>query len=270
MATVRQTLIGGRKVTEAEVRDTPTPPATLTHNPLPHGEFLDMLYKTLSHWGWNVGEERFSLEGGKVDVYGQDIMYDTARLFGVMSIDRDDVATGEDYNLSIGLRNSHDKSMSAGIIGGIVVMVCTNMDFMGDFATGHMHTTHIKRVLPDRLNRLAGEIEEAHTDHQKVIESYKATELSDTVAHDFLVKMCDARIMPWTYAPKVLGEYRNPRHEEFEERSLWALNNATTEILKDRNVLDLPTSMSKFHQLGKELAFESGSWVDPDQLEIRA
>jgi len=270
MATVRQTLIGGAKVTEEEVRDTPTPPATRTHNPLPHGEFLDMLYKTLNHWGWNVGQERFSLEGGKVDVYGEDVMFDTARLFGVMNIDRDDVATGEDYNLSIGLRNSHDKSMSAGIIGGIVVMVCTNMDFMGDFATGHMHTTHIKKVLPDRLNRLAGEIEEAHTDHQKVIESYKATDLSDTVAHDLLVKMCDASIMPWNYAPRILKEYRNPRHQEFERRTLWGFNNATTEILKDRNIRDLPTSMSKFHQLGKELAFESGSWVDPDQLEIRA
>lgn len=270
MATVRQTLIGGAKVTEEEVRDTPTPPATRTHNPLPHGEFLDMLYKTLKHWGWNVGQERFSLEGGKVDVEGEDVMFDTARLFGVMNIDRDDVATGEDYNLSIGLRNSHDKSMSAGIIGGIVVMVCTNMDFMGDFATGHMHTTNIKSVLPDRLNRLAGEIEEAHTDHQKVIESYKATDLSDTVAHDFLVKMCDTGVMPWSYAPKVLGEYRSPRHEEFEQRTLWGFNNATTEILKDRNIRDLPTSMAKFHQLGKELAFESGSWVDPDQLEIRA
>jgi len=270
MATVRQTLIGGAKVTELEVRDTPTPPATRTHNPLPHGEFLDMLYGTLKHWGWNVGQERFSLEGGKVDVEGEDVMFDTARLFGVMNIDRDDVATGEDYNLSIGLRNSHDKSMSAGIIGGIVVMVCTNMDFMGDFATGHMHTTNIKSVLPDRLNRLAGEIEEAHTDHQKVIESYKATDLSDTVAHDFLVKMCDTGVMPWSYAPKVLGEYRSPRHEEFEQRTLWGFNNATTEILKDRNIRDLPTSMSKFHQLGKELAFESGSWVDPDQLEIRA
>jgi len=65
-----------------------------------------------------------------------------------------------------------------------------------------------------------------------------------------------------------LKEYRNPRHQDFEKSTLWAFNNATTEILKARHFRDLPTSMARFHKLGKELVHQSGTLVDRNQLEI--
>lgn len=259
------TLIGGPGAPEEHVRATQTPPETRSHVPLPHGEFLDMVHRTLGMFGWTVSEQRFALDGGKVKIGDQDVLYDSAKLFGVLKIHKHDISTGSEYELAVGIRNAHDKSMSAGMVAGLVVMVCSNLDFMGDFQTGHKHSTNVREFLPGRLEKLAGQIEAGHQDHAQLIESYKQTKLSDTTVHDLLVRLCDARAFPWAYAPKVLQEYRTPRHEAFEERTLWGLNNATTEILKARNVRELPTSMQRFHGLGKELVTQRGTWVDRNQ-----
>ena len=268
MANVSAVLIGGDKVSEADLRATETPPETRSHIPLPHGEFLDMVHGTLDRYNWEIASQNFAQEPGKLDVHGDVVKYDSANMFGVHRINRPDVATGEDYNLAIGIRNSHDKSMSAGMVAGLVVMVCTNLDFMGTFSTRHKHSVNVRRTLPLRLDELAGQVDVAHTDHRALVESYKQTELPDTVTHDLLVRLADIGAFPWAYAPKILKEYRNPRHEEFESRTMWAFNNATTEILKDRNIRDLPGSMSRFHRLGKELVVERGSWLDPNQLSL--
>ena len=95
---------------------------------------------------------------------GNDVLYDTARLFGVLKIQREDVAIGQDYQLAIGIRNSHDKTMSAGMVAGLIVMVCSNLDFMGDFKTSHKHSVNVRDVLPSRLEGLAGEIDVAGAD----------------------------------------------------------------------------------------------------------
>ena len=253
MSHVQASLIGGNSATEAEVRSTITPPETRSHVPLPHTEYLDMVYGTLARNNWAITVRVFRLDAGKLLVGEQDIKYDSARLFGVLQIQREDVAIGDDYQLAIGIRNSHDKSMSAGIVAGLVVMVCSNLDFMGDFSTRHKHSTNVRHVLPQRLADLAGEIDVAHTDHKKLISSYKATQLEDNVVHDLLVRLVDEGAFSWSLSHKILKEYRNPRHQEFEQSTLWGFNNATTEILKARHIRDLPNSMARFHKLGKEL-----------------
>ena len=258
----------GTKSTEEEVRNTITPPETRSHVPLPHSEFVDIVHGTLDSFGWNIIEQQFALEAGKLLVGDENIMFDSARLFGVLKIQRPDIAIGEDYELAIGIRNSHDKSMSAGMVAGLVVMVCTNLDFMGDFSTRHKHSVNVRRELPNRIHNLAGEIDVAHTDHRQLVASYKATHLEDNVMHDFLVRLADEGAFPWAYGQKILKEYRNPRHQDFEKSTLWAFNNATTEILKARHFRDLPTSMARFHKLGKELVHQSGTLVDKNQLEI--
>ena len=112
MANVRTTLIGGTTVTEEQVRATDTPPETRSHVPLPHGEFLDMVDSTLGGFGWDITEQRYALEGGKIEVGGEDVRYDSARLFGVLKIQREDVQlvgwdTVVERNVLVSLDNEH-------------------------------------------------------------------------------------------------------------------------------------------------------------------
>src|SRR5437899_2217248 len=108
---------GGRTIGREEVTLVPTPPATETHRPIPHHEIVEALVETLGfrHIGVVHDEYAVSPDGMKV--------------FGVL-----DVATEmEGCRFSIGLRNSHDKSMRLAMTCGYRVFVCSNMAFAGDF-----------------------------------------------------------------------------------------------------------------------------------------
>jgi len=49
--------------------------------------------------------------------------------------------------------------------------------------------------------------------------------------------------------PKVLGEYRNPTHQAFEERTAWSLFNAFTQVGKGWNPFALPKRTQRLHGL---------------------
>jgi hypothetical protein len=91
------TLIGysGRTIGREELTLVPTPPATPTHRPIPHHEIVRALVETLGfrHIGVVHDEYAVSPDGMKV--------------FGVLDLETE----MEGCRFSIGLRNSHDKSM---------------------------------------------------------------------------------------------------------------------------------------------------------------
>ena len=82
--------------------------------------------------------------------------------------------------------------------------------------------------------------------HGQRIEAYKDHGLTTTEAHDLLVKALDARAILPTKLPKVLAEYRDPKHPEFKDRNLWSLYNAFTEVSKG-GLLNLPARSQAMH-----------------------
>ena len=108
---------GGRTIGRQELTLVPTPAATETHRPIPHHEVVRALTETLG----------FRHIGVVHDEYG--VSPDGMKMFGVL-----DLATEmEGCRFSIGLRNSHDKSMRLAMTCGYRVFVCSNMAFAGDF-----------------------------------------------------------------------------------------------------------------------------------------
>ena len=91
------TLIGyrGRTIGREELTLVPTPPATETHRPIPHHEIVRALIETLGFRHIGVVHDEYAVSP------------DGMKMFGVL-----DLATEmEGCRFSIGLRNSHDKSM---------------------------------------------------------------------------------------------------------------------------------------------------------------
>jgi len=96
--------------------------STETHRPIPHREIVRALVETLGfrHIRVVLDEDAVSPDGMKA--------------FGVL-----DLATEMDgCRFSIGLRNSHDKSMRLAMTCGYRVFVCSNMAFAGDSTPGTM------------------------------------------------------------------------------------------------------------------------------------
>ena len=86
---------GGRTIDREELTLVPTPAATETHRPVPHHEIVQALIETLGFRHIGVVHDEYAVSP------------DGMKAFGVL-----DLATEmEGCRFSIGLRNSHDKSM---------------------------------------------------------------------------------------------------------------------------------------------------------------
>jgi hypothetical protein len=108
---------GGRTIDREELTLVPTPAATETHRPVPHHEIVQALIETLGFRHIGVVHDEYAVSP------------DGMKAFGVL-----DLATEmAGCRFSIGLRNSHDKSMRLAMTCGYRVFVCSNMAFAGDF-----------------------------------------------------------------------------------------------------------------------------------------
>lgn len=132
------TLIGysGRTIGREELTLVPTPPATETHRPIPHHEIVQALVETLGFRHIGVVHDEYAVSP------------DGMKAFGVL-----DLATEmEGCRFSIGLRNSHDKSMRLAMTCGYRVFVCSNMAFAGTLLRCSQNTrSHSRSSTASRL-----------------------------------------------------------------------------------------------------------------------
>jgi hypothetical protein len=56
-----------------------------------------------------------------------------------------------------------------------------------------------------------------------------------------------------TQVPKVLGDWRKPRHEAYEPRTAWSLFNCFTEIMKGLSIFNLAPRTQALHGLLDQL-----------------
>jgi hypothetical protein len=214
------TLIGysGRTIGREELTLVPTPAATETHRPIPHQEIVRALIETLGFRHIGVVHDEYAVSP------------DGMKMFGVL-----DLATEmQGCRISVGVRNSHDKSMRLAMTCGYRVFVCSNMAFSGDFTP--VLAKHSKSfslidcisVGVDRMQRNFGPM-------QKQVEAWQRSELTDVTAK---VVIYEAFVESKLEAPKHLARavhdlYFEPRYEEFRPRTIWSLSNAFTSAFKE-------------------------------------
>lgn len=78
---------------------------------------VDQAFETLSFRHIGVVQEEYAVSP------------DGMKMFGVLDLE----TQMEGCRFSIGIRNSHDKSIRLGLTAGLRVFVCSNMAFSGDF-----------------------------------------------------------------------------------------------------------------------------------------
>ena len=225
---------GGRAVERNIVQRVPTPIATETWTPIPHIDLVTRVEHTLKANGLVVGQQAHSLS------------HEGHRYFGLMEIQHSE--SDEDYCWILGLRNSHDKTFPAGIIAGSSVFVCDNLAFSGEVKLARKHTTHITRDLPRLVQSAVGKLMDRWHHQDTRLSIYKLTEIEDRTEHDLIVRACDVHVCPNQLIPRVLHEWREPRHEAFAPRNVWSLFNAFTQALKG-NLVELPRRTEALHGL---------------------
>jgi hypothetical protein len=169
------------------------------------------------------------------------------RYFGMMEA----YTANEEFSTIVGLRNAHDKMFSAGLVIGAAVTVCSNLWFSGEIKLGRRHTAFIVRDLPLLIKDAVSKISAVTDKQEQRIAHYKATKMRHAKAHDVLVKALDEDVIVASKLPRVLKEWREPRHNEFttDGFTFWRLHNAFTEVMKKTHVFKLPAQTQRLNAL---------------------
>jgi Domain of unknown function (DUF932) len=214
------TLIAGPlpKLGRTELAQIPVPQATRTHRPVPHHEIVEALVETLSFRHIAVVNEEYAVSP------------DGMKMFGVLDLE----TQMEGARFSIGLRNSHDKSLRLGLTVGLRVMVCLNMVFSGDFTP--VLAKHTKSFnLIDTLSVGVDRIQRNFEPIRRQVETWRQTQITDIQARliiyaAFVEGKLDA---PKSLLPEVHRLYFEPEYPEFSARTMWGLSNAFTSAFKE-------------------------------------
>jgi len=119
-----------RAMNENEIYSIPTPPRTKTWGVLAHGEVVEIMKCACRDSGMEPNEASKKYEVSKKG----------KRLFATWTFANNE---GQTIAPTIGFRNSIDKSLSFGIVGGLRVIVCSNLDFAGEFTFFRKHTGNL-------------------------------------------------------------------------------------------------------------------------------
>jgi hypothetical protein len=137
---------------------------------------------------------------------------DGMKAFGVLDLETE----MEGCRFSIGLRNSHDKSMRLAMTCGYRVFVCSNMAFAGDFTpvlAKHSKSFSLIDCISVGVDRMQRNFEPM----RKQVEAWQRSELTDVTAK---VVIYEAFVECKLEAPKHLARtvhelYFEPKYEEF-------------------------------------------------------
>jgi len=214
------TLVAGPlpKIGRTELAQIPVPEATSTHKPVPHHTIVEALVETLSFRHIGVVNEEYA------------VSFDGMKMFGVLDLE----TQMEGCRFSIGIRNSHDKSLRLGLTVGTRVFVCSNMAFSGDFTP--VLAKHTKSFnLVDTLSVGVDLIQRNFDPMQRQVERWRQAQITDERAKlIFYSAFVDGKLdAPKSLLPEVHRLYFEPQYEEFSPRTIWSLSNAFTSAFKE-------------------------------------
>lgn len=210
---------GARQVSQEVLDAVPVPPATATWFPIAHGQVLSTTLDTLKQAGFDVARTQLGLSR------------DDARFFATVDL-RTPVASG--VTLSVGIRNSIDKSLPIGFCAGHRTFVCDNLAFSSEIVVVRKHTRFGETRFNEAICKAVQTLDVYRKAEGDRIIAFQKTEVSADVADALLLRAFEQGILSTATLPRVIKEWRAPSFEEFEDRTLWSFMNAFTTVLADR------------------------------------
>jgi hypothetical protein len=246
------TLITSNVVTIESLKEVELPEKTHSYQPVSHIDFIDNVK--------NIANKMLPEKTLDTESYGT--ARDGKQLFGTMTF-RNNEDTGlslndmiDDVGLSIGIRNSYDKSMSLGMCVGATVFVCENLMMNGEITVMRKHQGRILDALNALIfNALMGAEDKFQTLHHDATVMKEIT-LSDKEAYSMLGRLYGFGVISERQLPIVKREWTKPSHASFDNNSVWTLYNAGTEALKKTTPMNRMNKQIKLHNtFEKEFSF---------------
>ena len=222
---------------------TPVPNKTKTYNPVPHINVIEKIKKYVPHdWKYKGIDLEFSHNG--------------KRMFGTMNYKIDEI----DELLSIGFRNSYDKSIPVGVCIGLRVIVCSNLMFSGDIVKTRKHTSNvikdldplIKEVINQGFNdiiTLQNDMRWFQSIHLPETEFWRAIGGLEYYNNSINREQLEKIKYNW-----FKGDYSEHRglNELCKERTVYSLYQACTDAFKTSNATHSLKNYTKLHHFFRD------------------
>ena len=210
---------GGQYVSLSELQAVPLPKETPSYKPVSHHDLATNLAKVCGDF---LNDFALLTSNYGLARKGQ-------QLFGIHTFQH---LYNNELGLSIGFRNSYDKSMSVGIAIGASVFVCDNLALTGEIAIMRKHTVN---VWDDLEELIITTIYRSQNNFFRIVddvEVMKSVEMNDDDAFRAIGLLYGRKILTPRQIPIVRREWLKPKHQAFEQRSAFSFYNAATEALK--------------------------------------
>ena len=208
---------GAREATLDQIARVDTPSPTDTWFPIPHLAVLEAVEETLAATAFAVQARRLALSANDQQFF--------ATLDLVASV-------GVGVTLSVGIRNSIDKTLPLGFCAGHRVFVCDNLSFSAELLVNRKHTVHGGVRFRDAIAHASGRLDAFQASEAARVGLMQSRALAEGDAESLILRAWEAKIVSHYQVPAVLAEWREPSHEAFAPRTRWSLFNAFTEVLR--------------------------------------
>jgi hypothetical protein len=209
---------GGRPVGFEDPALSFVPEKTETYEPVPFSELILNTKK--------VCDDLLDMEfvDQKIAVSGKD-----QRMFTLLQYRKDEQ---DKIGHAVGIRSSHDKSMSIGFCSGATVFVCDNMAFTGEVTYMRKHTKNVFDDLKEKLVTTIYNSKDKLINIQLDAEKLQKTEITNDDAYGFIGVALGHKTLLARQAQMAIKHWNNPPYQEFSPHDAWSLYNASTEALK--------------------------------------
>lgn len=231
------------------VKIAPAPKASDTYCAVAHTALVAMVEEACTHRGLLIDTRQYAMNRAG------------SQFLGVFTL-RGDVAGARDYQLAMGLRNSTDKTLSAGLVTGAHVFVCDNSCFSGEVHLSRRHTRFILRDLPGLVSHCVDHFLSAAVNQAHTFEHWKTVRLNLDQATLLAVRMAEFGAIPSNGIMAIRKEFQTPRHREFlaNGHTAWTFYNAATQYLThdrgqvapakaQRDFLDVHSTLARAYPL---------------------
>lgn len=245
------TLIGhaqGAKIATLEqLREIPTPEGTNTWKPIPHVVVPELIDKMVEERGWGFADEQ--------NKYQFTVSKEGARMFGVTKVIIPGVDTGDEFQMAVGFRNSHDKTVALRIAIGTHVLVCDNMMITGDIQVKRIHWNSVdpEEAMIEAFDLIPGAAQQLSA----WFGGLREIEMNGSEGVALLASCVEKTALPISSfmdaRNSFLEAFRGDSETIQHGKSAWGVYQAVTQQYKQRNIFQLQYYSTRLNEIFSSL-----------------
>lgn len=208
--------------TETAIFKVKVPKTTSSYSPISNKSLVEAVLEELDKRKLKVIDKTYKMSNNE------------QQLFANMTIKGGD----KEQNMSLGFRNSYNKTLPVGIVSGTSVIVCSNLMFKGDFKQMRKHTSGVKRDLEQMISDAVDQIERQYGLILNDSKKMKEVEVDEKIIAHLLGEMFyQEEIITGQQLHIIKNELKDLKN--FDNKTIWDIMNHTTEALKVSHPADL-------------------------------